>query len=416
MSTDRLNILVVSPSLPYPFSGFGTRVWHLIRHLSLAHRVTLLTFVRPDESETIPTVRAICDRLEVVMRPPSEGVRRRVSQVLLAFSPLPYAGLEERRSEMQSRLNALVAAEHFDVVVMDSSRLGSLTVPPGPAVVYDEHNVEYELLQRMCEGERSRARRLFNALEYRKFKRLEHRCWNTCSGIALTSDREERIVARHAPRAETGVVPNGADVDFFAPRPQEPEPMTIVFAGMLSYRPNLDAVSFLVDEIMPRVRRTHPAALLRVVGHIEQAQLDELKGLPQVEVTGWVLDVRDPMAQSAVIVAPLRMGGGTRLKIVEALGMGKAVVSTTVGCEGLDVRHGEHLLVADDADSFPRAVGRVLSDPGLARELGAAGRALAVREYSWSRSGGRLEELLQRVTGAGTRADPSASGVSRVGG
>jgi glycosyltransferase involved in cell wall biosynthesis len=316
---------------------------------------------------------------------------------------------------MQSRLDDLVAAERFDVVLMESSRLGALTVPPGPAVVYDEHNVEYELLQRMREGERSRARRLFNGLEYRKFKRLEHRCWNTCSGVALTSDREERIVRRHAPCAETAVVPNGADVDFFAPRPQEPEPMTIVFAGMLSYRPNLDAVSFLVDEIMPRVRRTHPTALLRVVGHIEQAQLEQLQG-PHVDVTGWVLDVRDPMAQAALIVAPLRMGGGTRLKIVEALGMGKAVVSTTVGCEGLDVHHGEHLLVADDADSFASEIVRILSDPGLARELGAAGRALAVREYSWSRSGARLEELLQRVTGARARTEPSASGVSRVGG
>src|SRR3981081_4237384 len=107
MNTDRLNILVGSPSLPYPFSGFGTRVWHLIRHLALSHRVTLLTFVRTDEAETIPTVRAICDRLEVVMRPPSEGLPRRVSQVLHAFSPLPYAGLEQRTKEMQSRLDAL---------------------------------------------------------------------------------------------------------------------------------------------------------------------------------------------------------------------------------------------------------------------------------------------------------------------
>ncbi|HYR62340.1 MAG TPA: glycosyltransferase [Actinomycetota bacterium] len=407
MSNEGLNILIVSPSLPYPFSGFGTRVWQLIRHLSGAHRVTVLTFVRPDEAETIPTVAAICGRIEVVMRPPSQGLGRRVSQLLLAFSPLPYAGLEQRTRQMQSRLDALVAAEGFDIVLMESTRLGALTVPAGPAVIYDEHNIEYELLRRMREGERSRCRRVFNGLEYHKFKRLEHRCWNTCAGVALTSDREEPIVRSHAPHTPTAVVPNGVDVDFFAPTQQEPEPMTVVFTGMLSYRPNLDAAQLLVDEIMPRVRHTHPDALLRIVGHIEQAELERLRD-PHVDVTGWVLDVRVPMAQAAVVVAPLRMGGGTRLKIVEALGMGKAVISTTVGCEGLAVNSGEHLLVADDPDSFAGEVVRVLSDPQLARRLGAAGRALAVREYSWTRSGARLEELFRRVTGAtcGTAVGP----------
>ncbi len=118
---------------------------------------------------------------------------------------------------------------------------------------------------------------------------------------------------------------------------------------------------------------------------------------PQIEVTGWVKDVRVPMAKASVVVAPLRMGGGTRLKIVEALGMGKAIVSTSVGCEGIEVRDGEHLLVADHPLGFAEAVIRVLDNPGLARDLGSNGRALAVRQYSWTRSGARLEELLRRV-------------------
>jgi glycosyltransferase involved in cell wall biosynthesis len=305
---------------------------------------------------------------------------------------------------MQDAFDDLVRDGGFDVVIMESSRLGALTFPAGPPVVFDEHNVEYELLHRMAEGERSRPRRVFNALEYAKFKRLEQRCWRRSAGVALTSRREEAIVARHAPATPTTVVPNGVDVEHFTPSAGEPELETVVFTGMLSYRPNLDAAQFLLEEVMPRVKRTYPNAVLRLVGHVEQADRERLEGA-RCEVTGWVPDVRVPMAAASVIAAPLRMGSGTRLKIVEALGMGKAVVSTSLGCEGLDVRDGEHLLLADSADAFANQVARLLADRTLARELGARGRELAVREYSWGRSTARLEQLLRHVVDSGRRSE-----------
>jgi glycosyltransferase involved in cell wall biosynthesis len=405
-----MRILLVSPTLPYRFSGFGTRVWHLVDQLSRSHSVTVLAFVRPDEDGVVPAVARICSRLETVTRAPSEGPRRRVSQIARLGSPLPYACLEQRTVDMQDSFDALVRDGEFDVVIMESSRLGALTMPTGPPVVFDEHNVEYELLRRMAEGERSRRRQVFNALEYAKFRRLEQRCWRKSAGVALTSSREEAIVARYAPTTPTTVVPNGVDIEHFTPSADEPEPETVVFTGMLSYRPNLDAAQFLVEEIMPRVQRTHPDARLRLVGHLEQTDRERLETL-RCEVTGWVPDVRVPMAAASVIVAPLRMGSGTRLKIVEALGMGKAVVSTSLGCEGLDVRDGEQLLIADSAAAFADQVVRLLADRMLARELGTRGRDLAVREYSWSRSTARLEQLLRRVVDSGRRSQ--AAPVSR---
>jgi glycosyltransferase involved in cell wall biosynthesis len=401
--SDSLRVLLVSPTLPYRFSGFGTRVWHLVDQLSRLHSVTVLTFVRPDEAEAVSAVAGICSRLETVRRAPSEGLGRRVSQLARLASPLPYACVEQRTEAMQDAFDVLVRDGDFDVVIMESTRLGALALPVGLPVVFDEHNVEYELLRRMSEGERSRPRQVFNALEYAKFKRLEQHCWRRSAGVALTSSREEAIVARQAPTTPTAVVPNGVDVEHFTPSADEPEPETVVFTGMLSYRPNLDAAQFLVEEIMPRVKRTYPNAVLRLVGHIEQADRERFEG-SHCEVIGWVPDVRVPMAAASVIVAPLRMGSGTRLKIVEALGMGKAVVSTSLGCEGLDVREGEHLLIADSADAFAGKVERLLADRTLARELGARGRDLAVQKYSWGQSTARLEQLLRHVVDSGRRS------------
>ena len=396
MSTDGLRILIVSPSLPYPFSGFGTRVWQLSRYLAQRHSVTMLAYARTDETDSIPIVAEACSDLRVVSRAPVGRIARRSSQLLMAASPLPYGALEQRSRTMQAALEELVAARPFDVIQLESSRLCALHLPKGAAVVIDEHNVEYELLQRMHEGERSRLRRFFNALEHAKFRRHEPRWWNEVSGVAVTSEREEPIVRGQAPGTLTAVVPNGVDLDFYAPGGGDPEPDTIVFTGLLSYRPNLDAARHLVDEILPRILRRRPGAVLTIVGHGHETDLESLRR-PNVVVTGWVPDVRPHVQNAAVVATPLRMGGGTRLKIVEALGMGKAIVSTSLGSEGINVRSGEHLLLADDPESFAAAVERVLSDAGLARSLGIAGRALAVREYSWSRSGASMEELYARI-------------------
>jgi glycosyltransferase involved in cell wall biosynthesis len=162
--------------------------------------------------------------------------------------------------------------------------------------------------------------------------------------------------------------------------------------GTLKYRPNIDAVSFLLDEVLPDVRRRCPDAVLTIVGDGDDADLERFRR-PGVVVTGRVPDVRPYLAAAAVTVVPVRIGGGTRLKVVEALAMGKAVVSTTLGCEGLAIRSGEHVLLADEAGSFAAAITRLLDDPQEGTRLGVAGRTLVVERYSWAHACSRLEEL-----------------------
>lgn len=170
----------------------------------------------------------------------------------------------------------------------------------------------------------------------------------------------------------------------------------MMFMGTLDYRPNVDAVQYLLDEILPAVRAIRPGATVTIVGQGEPRMLQRFRR-PGVTVTGRVADVRPYLARAAVVVVPVRIGGGTRLKVVEALSMEKAVVSTTLGCEGLAVTPGTHLLVGDGVESFAGAVAQVLADPDQARGLGSAGRALVLEHYSWERSINRLEELYDKL-------------------
>jgi glycosyltransferase involved in cell wall biosynthesis len=212
----------------------------------------------------------------------------------------------------------------------------------------------------------------------------------------VTSEREADILEDHAPGTPVAVVPNGVDLELFRPSPAATEPLTAVFNGVLDYRPNLDAALYLVDEIWPLVRKRCPSAQLLLVGRGSPADRRRLER-EGVVVTGEVPDVRPYLERAAVALVPIRMGGGTRLKVVEGLAMGKAMVSTNLGCEGIAVRDGEHLLVADTPGDFAAAVVSLLEDPAAARALGLAGRALMEESYSWELAGARLQSLYRRL-------------------
>jgi sugar transferase (PEP-CTERM/EpsH1 system associated) len=401
MSSARpLRILVISPAVPARWWGFGTRVLHLVRHLAGRHEVTLVTYAGADEAAEIDELRAVCTRVRAVGRQPLAGRARRVNQMSSLVRRTPFGVRSLHSPAMQAAVDELVAETAFDVVLVESSQMCCFRLPPGLPVVLDEHNVEYELLRRMEEGERSLPRRFFNGVEQRKFRRHEQRLWIEIEAVAVTSDREVPIIERHASATPVAVVPNAVDLDYFRPAATEPVPGTMVFTGLLTYRPNLDAVHFFVDEVLPLVRKSQPEVTLTIVGHGEERDLEELRR-PGVIVTGRVPDIRPHLAEGAVAVVPLRIGGGTRLKVVEALAMGKAVVSTSLGCEGINVRDGEHLLVADDPQSFADAVSRLLDDRPAARRLGEAAHQLAVDQYSWERAGETLEELLVAAAARG---------------
>lgn len=398
----RLRILIVCPEPPAPPSwGFALRVYHLARELGRRHDVSLLTYDMGDPSRawghlaglfTVHTVSA-----------PSIGRRRAQLRSLVSRDSFHLSRL--RTEAMQRALNEITARERFDVIQVESSQMFGFEFPPGPELVLDEHNIEHDLLSSIAASERSVPRRLYQRVEQRKVVREEIAAWRRASGCVVTSADDRRRLHEAVPEAVTSVVPNGVDLTQFMPAAAPVDPSSLVFVGSINYRPNTDAVVHFVERILPLVMRAKQDARLTVVGQGAPRSVRRLEGAA-VHVAGAVPDVRPFLAASSVVVVPLRMGGGTRLKVLEALAMGKAVVSTSVGCEGIDVEHGRHLLIADDPAAFAQQVVRVLGDQELARRLGVAGRRLVEAQYGWAAVAAQLESFhaqLIAVRGGGPR-------------
>lgn len=381
-----MRILIVTPSIPYPPNwGFGIRVYQIVRELSRRHTVSVVCYSRPGEEDKIAALNEVCHSVHTVQNPLADRRAKRLAQLAAMVRRTSFQTASLRTAAMQRLVTSLVANERFDLVQFESSQMCSLRLPAGLPWIVDEHNLEYELLQRMGQTERTPIRKLFNWVEHRKFKREEMSSWERADACVVTSDREARVVAQHVPHKPIHVAPNGVDIEFFSPADPTDvavDPDEMVFTGLLSYRPNADAVTYFVKQILPLIVARRPRARFTVVGLDAPPEMIRLAG-PNVDIVGAVPDVRPYVVRAGLFVVPLRMGSGTRLKILEGLAAAKGVVSTTVGCEGIDVVADEHLLVADTEADFADAVVSLQSDPRRADELGRAGRQLVEDRYSW---------------------------------
>ncbi len=239
-------------------------------------------------------------------------------------------------------------------------------------MIVDSHEIAYDLA-RQFSSTGSLGRRLYAGVNWRKLRREELTTYRDADGVFLCSIADERRLLAQVPGLRTAVIPNAADVDYFQPRSTDPRPdaRTVVYFGLLSTVPNVDGVTHFIQDIWPQIVRDHPRARCKIIGSGAPPSLLALAG-PQIEFTGFVSDLRPHLAAAAAVVVPLRLGGGTRLKIVEAMAMGKAVVSTTLGAEGIEAVPGRDILIEDQPAAFADAVKRLLAEP----ELGGAYRTV----------------------------------------
>lgn len=396
---ERLRILIVSPSLPYPLIwGFGIRVYQIIKYLAARHHVTVLAYARPDEQHSVSALEQTGATICTVVRDEPTTAAKRQAQLssLLSSDSFQWRSLES--IAMQSAIDRLLTTEHFHIIQIESSQMTGFEFKSPAPLLVDEHNIEYELLYRTFVTERSALRKVYNWIEFRKFRHEEQRSWKESDGCILTSDREEAILRRISPRTSTLVVPNGVDIDAFQPAPGARDPNSVVFVGVMHYRPNVDAAIYFAREIMPRLLRERPSLTFTIVGGGPPDELLRLAS-KNIVLTDRVPDTRPYVARAGVVVVPLRMGSGTRLKVLEGLAMGCPVVSTSVGCEGITVLDGEHLLVADDPPAFARSVLRLLDDEALASRLGRNGRVLVEQRYSWQSVLRQLEDFMRTRRG-----------------
>jgi sugar transferase (PEP-CTERM/EpsH1 system associated) len=407
-----MRILWLKSDLLLPLDKGGKlRTWHLMRHLARQHEITYLAFKEPGQPQAdVDGMREVAAHVETITRAePAKGTLRfNVDAAMHLVDPLPYAVGKYRSAEYRRRLETLLARKSFDLIVCDFL-FPAVNLPkklPCPAVMFT-HNVESEIWRRHAENKSGVIGTFLYRAQYNRMLRYESRTLARFEGVLAVSDADRDTFARLYPGVITRpvhVVPTGVDTEYFAPdRIRNPESRipSLIFTGSMDWLPNEDAMVFFCRDVLPLIRAEEPDVHLTIVGRTPTPVVKKLAEDSAVTVTGRVDDVRPYMRDAAVYIVPLRIGGGTRLKIFEAMSMGKAVVSTTVGAEGLPVTSGEHVMLADEPRTFARAVVRLIRDVERRHQLEAAARALVLERYDWSAVAGELEDALTRFARRG---------------
>lgn len=383
-----MRILVVSDMAPYPpMTGTPLRIFNLLRRVAVEHDVWLATFTRTrEEAEGISSLGEFCAGVESVELPNYGALSRPSGLVrnLLSGSP-PDLRLYDS-PELSDVARRLTAKVEFDVVQVENSYmafyLDRISRSARTVTVLDCIDVVYRKYERMSRLEPKPARKVRTWLHGRMMRKWEPRqaARFDCCLTMSEADRRELLVAN--PQIRGRVVPNGVDTERMQPLHSHDGPPALVFVGNMQYRPNADAVVAFCESVLPRVRHAMGRVEMWIVGTDPGPEVLRLDG-DGVHVTGRVEDVRPYYARSTVCVVPLRAGSGTRLKILEAMALGRPVVSTPVGCEGIEARDGEHLLIAKDPDELAAKTIELLSNDQLRDRVAGSARELVVSTYDW---------------------------------
>jgi sugar transferase (PEP-CTERM/EpsH1 system associated) len=396
-----VRVLFLSQIVPYPpHGGVLQRGYNLLRELGRHSDVHLLAFVHPDVLLTPTTLDEsrrelgrFCRSVEYFPLWAKKSAAHKAAALALGVvSPAPFGMIAHRSRAFGARVVATTRAERFDIVHVDTIALAPFVDldRSAAATVLTHHNVESMLMERRAQVERRWWARAFLAREAAKLAAAERRVSPRFDVNIVMSPNDRAALAAMAPSARTSVVPNGVDTEYFTPAPGRETP-ALIYGGGMNMFANRDAVMHFLAEVWPKIRASRPDVRFFAVGQDPPRELLAMAERdPGIVVTGYVTDIRDFIAQAAVYVVPLRVGGGTRLKVLDAMAMGKALVSTSLGCEGIGATSGEHLLIADTPQAFADATLMLLADSGRRIALGRAARALVEREYAWPVVGRQL--------------------------
>ena len=400
-----MKILWLNSGLLLPLDKGGKlRTWHLMRHLALKHDITYLSFAERGQSHADRVgMREVCNALETVPRTdPAKGTLAFYADAAKhVVAPLPYAVGKYRSAEYAALVRKCLESGGFDVVVADflppvANLPRTLAIPS----VLFTHNVEAEIWRRHAENASNPFSRALMTQQWNRMLRFERDALSRFDLVLAVSDADSQTFERLYPgalRRPVHVVQTGVDTSYFTPMPGKERRAHLVFTGSMDWLPNEDGMLYFVRDILPRIRQAEPEVTLSIIGRAPTPAVKRLGEEHGIEVTGRVDDVRPHVAQGDVYIVPLRIGGGTRLKIFEAMSMAKAVVSTTVGAEGLPVRSGQDLVIADEPAQFADAVVNLIRDAGARRQIESAARHLVVEKYDWAAVAQDFEDALAAV-------------------
>jgi len=381
----RLKILFLHKQILFPRdTGGKIRVLNLLKHLARWHDVTYVCNLRRGEESLLPEMSALGLTVEAVPgeASPHGSLGFYAGALANLASSRPYTADRNYDPALRRRIEDLVRHGQFDLVICDTVHMVrhviGLDLPP---TILFQHNVEAQILERHAEVSTGALMRAYMKSQYRRMAAFEGACGNHFDHVIAVSRQDARIFAERYGWRDVDAIDTAVDTDLFEPRPQDEVEGRVMFLGSMDWMPNQDGMRWFCEQVWPRVLERRPDATFQIVGRNPPPAVRALAQRPGIEVTGSVPDVRPYLAAASMVVVPLLVGGGTRLKIYEAMAMARATVSTTIGAEGLPVEPGTHFLQADDPETFAADVLRLLDDASLRRGIGDAANAFVRDHY-----------------------------------
>jgi sugar transferase (PEP-CTERM/EpsH1 system associated) len=375
-------------------SGSRLRNVHLATALATRFSVTLLRILQPHDPDETPAEAALFEDSLAVRKGRSYGPGAVVKGIL---GPIPVTVLNYRSKDVAACLRSVLARKPFDAVQMETTNLFSYldiirSAPNRPLVLLDWHNIDSELMARYSSEAGGLPKRLIARRTASLLHKLEANLMKLCDAHTVVSDVDRQKLLRHNPEANVAVIPNGVDSAGFSSSGVPSHCCSLLFVGSMDYHANTDSVMWFAQTVWPEISRKYPSLKFNIVGRSPGRSIQSLAS-DKIRVTGTVDDVRPFYADALAVVVPLRVGGGTRLKILEAMAMGVPVISTTLGAEGVAAKHGQEILLADSVQEMLRALERITTDMQFRNDLAARARELVEQNYDWSSIGHRLQTV-----------------------
>ena len=396
-----MKILFLSPTVPFPLTDGGRiRVFNLLKQIAKKSDVTLLALeTQATDADGIAELRQLGIRVHLV---PNAPTLPRVSFGTLVKAFLRRQPITVARYNLpayRQKFRALIADQTFDLIHYEMFHTAQFRTETNLPGVLSQQNVDSAIWRRLCSETVNPFYKFTYWTQQLAFQRYERVLSPKFDAVTCTSDIDAAVFQHHCAEDAIKIIPNGVDVTHYLPDFSSEAPAHLIYIGSMDWYPNEDAVAFFADEVLPRIQEKVPDVAFSIVGGNPSVRVQKLAERDGVVVTGRVPEIKPYFAEATVFVVPLRIGSGTRLKILEALAMGKAIVSTTVGAEGLDLRDGEEIFIADEPTAFASAVIRLLTDSQLRRRIGENGRARVERDYDWRSIGEKLHGVYTKILG-----------------
>jgi glycosyltransferase involved in cell wall biosynthesis len=401
---ERLKMLFFSQRFPYPMdTGGQIRTGKLLEKLKDIFDITLISNMEsPKDDRYLDQMKDLCSTFHPV---PWREIKKYTLKFYLGllvrmFSRYPVTVIHDYSRDCEAKIVDLLRKEKYDLLICDylQPSLNFRKVIGYPTVLF-QHNIESIIVRRHFEIAQDPVTRLFWWLQWVKMKRYEKLACSRFTSVVAVSEIDKKTLEEEFFARNVFAIPTGVDTEYFAPREDPIEENSLVFTGSMDWLPNEDAMLFFAREILGKIKDQIPTIKLTVVGRNPSRHLlNELKKYPEIMVVGWVEDVRPYIGRHALYIIPLRIGGGTRIKAYEAMAMGKVVVSTRIGTEGLPVRDGEHVVLANEPEDFAQAVVELLRNTEARRRMEKAARQFVSMNFTWEKAAEAFADVCWKIT------------------